>query len=823
MLIVPVTLTLLLVAALWPWTVLYDRRPTVRLLATLTLTSGLVVFVQVVLGTLRALTPGALRTSVVATGALLSLGWLIRRRLVGLPPREPAASGGLYARFGLARPTRLGVLLGALVVLVYLAALGIASLVPPYGWDTLVYHLTDVVQAAATRSLARFPYPLRPFFFPQVGEIHSLWVYLLSGAGPGAWRLTGVALLPLALTAGVAVRAAAEALGLRAALPFIVPAMMLTPVVVIQPLAGYVDVIFAAFVLASYAFAVLAALHGRLSDLAFCALAGGLALGVSASFLSISAPILLILAAATPWRGLRSTDLQGSFGRVALCAALLTLGPGYWLGRNVIHTGNPLYPFKVKLAGLTVLEGPEETDRSRAEARRFVPSPWAWWRYPFFETKGETPRYTLDNGFGPQFAAGFVANVMALVLAARRRQWTLFRALVALPATIMAWLLWAPSHEPRHIIAACGFALVSLAVVTEESARGEAGADALSLLHASLLVALLFSAAGCLGSAVPDLPGVLRKWGEGRWKPEEYYVLQYGAAGKAFNWISSDSRQGATVTFTNSTFIAPLFGWHGRNRVVYAPTKDDRRMGERTRLASYKAWRRWLFTAGAPWVVWWVPWWGEKGNPRLTETWVAEHPEGFRLEEEFGGRVRVYRPVFEEAERAEFARLGLRPDLTGLDSVAAWRVEYRGGANVQLSRDLQGGIRVDYGFTRNQNDYIDLRSDVEEGEWADGDALVFDVAAEGDPVHLSIYLKDENLRDSCRFPVNFTAPAGGSTSAPPGRRRISLDLSLPEWCTDAFRLGRTAQLHVVIANAEERPLSKGALSIGGIRLEGQAR
>lgn len=795
MLALPAATALGLLVAVWPWTSLYDPRPTLRLLAALVVASALVVVLQVVLALFGAL----------GTVPLLGLAWLvIAAAAVGFKAWGRKKGRGVGTP--LARPTPLGLALGALTAGAYLFVAFVGTLVPPYGWDALVYHLTDVYHAATTGTLERFPFPRRHFYYPQVGELHSLWAYLLAGAGREAWRVAGIGLLPLGLTAGVAVRAATEGLALRAALPWIAAGMMLTPIVMIQPLAGYVDAAFAAFVLAAYAFAVLAAVEGRFAHLAFCALAGGLALGVKISFLYFSIPILLLLAGPHAWRGMLAGSPRLRLARLFLCAALFGAGSGYWLGRNLVETGNPIYPTRVRIAGVTLLEGPREIGASNRQQAWFVPKTVSWLRYPFFETFHGVPAYTLENGFGPLFAAGFLATGFALVLAARRKRWILLRALLALPITLVLYLTVNPYQEPRYVIASCGFALIGLAVVAEAVGRGPR-----RLVQGAATLAIVFAALGGVASAAPDLREVIGRWRAGRWRPADYYPLQYGVAGLAFNWLAANAGEGKTVTFTHPAFVAPLYGWHGRNRVVYASTSGNELAGRHPRCPTYRSWRRFLLERKVDWVVVWIPWWDGEEQSR-GEAWVAEHPDDFTLVREFGGRARIYGPRFAEAELTALREPPI-PDLEELDSARAWWLEYRQGTDTDLASDPDGGIRVHYEFETRENDYCDYRAELGEPDWSGFSNLSFDLEVlEPSPSLLILYLKDQDPRQACRFRIDLA-------DLPAGRQRISLPLRSPDWKTGSFDLGGLRELHLVLDDGDDGAAPSGALRIAGFRVE----
>jgi hypothetical protein len=804
----PLLLAAILFASCWLWAGFQDRRPAVRLLAALTGTSALIVGLEVILGMAGALAPVPLASSAIGVAGLLGGGFLVAHSA----RRPRAESEGPAARPFV--PSPLGLALGVLTALAYLWLLFVGALVPPYGWDTLSYHLTDVFQLAATRSLVPFPDPSHSFYYPKAGELHAAWFYLLSGAGESSWRVAGVALLPLALTAGVAVRVAGRALGLREAIPWLAPAVMLAPVVMIQPLAGYVDTAFAAFVLAAFAFGLLAAAEGRFGHLALCALASGLALGVKISFLYFGLPVLLVIAAPRAWRGIVESSPRRRLARLALLAVLFGWGGAYWYARNALATGNPLYPHEVRLLGVTLFHGPVETWKT-AQELWFVPSKLHWLRYPFLETFFGKPAYTLENGFSPLFAAGFVATLLALAGVAPARNSLQFRALLALPLTVLLWLGVNPTPEPRYVIACCGFAFLALGMLADRiAAPGADGREAsgpVAIFRGAVVAALLFSALGGAASAAPSLGPVLSRWKAGRWEPQSYYRIAYGAAGEAFNWLSREPASPKTVTYTNANFAAPLFGWHGRNRVVFARTDGRHDAWGVAAAGTYGAWRKLLRDRAVDWIVVWIPWWGERW-PQQAETWIEEHPADFALAAEFGGRARIFRPVFREGERFDAEAPAPAPDLARLDDHGAWALEYATGTTLSKTEDPAGGVRLDYEFTTAGNDWADLRAGIRGRDWSRFASLSFYVEAPRQGTLLFVYLKGSDPRRWCRWRLDLGGPVEGA-------RQATLELGKPEACKGDFTTADVAELHLVLDDADDSATGKGSLRVSGFRLD----
>ena len=810
-LLLPVFLTVALGLGLWWWTPLYDRRPTIRLLATLITTSVLIVGLQLLLGIFRSLTPAVLGAATFSLIVALHAGYGFwgRRFLAG--KADPVAP-----------PTKIGMGLGIVVVAVYGWIAWVGSLVPPWAWDTLTYHLTAVFHVARSRGLEVFtilPGGGAHFFFPQVAELHASWFYLLSGASEASYRVPGYGLMWLTLTAAVATRAAVEALGLRVALPWIVPAVMLTPGLASQPIELYVDSTFAAFLLAAFAFGIWADRESRFAHLVFTALASGLAFGVKVSFLYFFLPIAAVLISHRVWRALVHGGFNRALARTALLLLLFVSGFGFWLGRNLVRTGNPFWPTRIELRGVTIFEGPFAIPHG-GEAR-YVSSSAEWLVYWFRETYQGKPAYSGSNGFGPLFAAGYVSVAVTLPLAFARRQWRLVRALSAIPLTGVMFLTVHPTSMPRYIFAVIGFAAIGLAIMMEIIGYGWSGAMAeerpqvlpnrrpLTVATVALSVAIAFSALGCTVSVADELGRVIPRWRAGTWKPQDYYQLKYGSAGNAFNWITDNGGPDVTFTPTNATFIAPLFGWHNRNRVVHAALPGDPHLAAGRRVSGYAEWRRFLHDERVNYIVVWVPWWGETTG-RASEFWIEEHPDDFALVEDFG-RARIYRPVF--SSRGLLA--STLPTLNRLGEAESWKLEYRKGADTSSS--VSGnGVRFDYSFNTPNNDYSDWRARIPCDDWSPAATLSFDIEAEQQPAYLIIYLKNYDPSESCRFRVDLR-----NLSGPRGRIRIPL--RAPEWRSDRFDLKNICEVHVVLDDVDDTTAPRGSVALANFGLDSPNR
>jgi hypothetical protein len=512
----------------------------------------------------------------------------------------------------------------------------------------------------------------------------------------------------------------------------------------------------------------------------------------------------MVLLTPRAWSGLARDGARRLALHLGLCVLLVVGGAGYWLGRNWIATGNPIYPSRVRVAGITVLDGPKEIKSSTRQQEWFVDSAAGWLGYPFRETFNDVPRYTLENGFGPLFAAGSLAALAALAAALTSGRWLEVRAHLAIPLTALCFVVVNPYKEPRYVIALCGFAVLGVAWVAERARA--AGPTARRGLEMAVVAAIVFAALGGAVSVAPHLDRVVADWKRGTWSPERFYVLEYGAAGEAFNWVAENLR-GETVSFTQSAFVAPLFGWHGTNRVIYASTGRDERIGRVPRVRHYGAWRRFLRENDVAWIVQWVPWWSGEG-PTDRDAWIASHPEGFHLVREFEGRARIWQPIFGAGD----AEAEAAPGIADLGRAATWRLEHTEGATVEVEGGGDG-LRVRFTFGTSGNDWGDLRADLDGADWSASRAFAFDLDGETTtPAQLFVWLKGEEPRRAARYRVD-------ASSLGRGPRRVEIPLGEPEWAAPGFTLRDVSEVHVVFEDEDDASRGEGRLVVTGFRLE----
>ena len=324
------------ISAAVAWTALRDREPWRRALAAVAGFPVVVVLVLLVLGTLGMLTPAwATATTVALAGAVGAVCWRLSRGPGGRDdtpagdPDEPLES------------LKLGIPLVFLAAMFCELAIRVVANGVRYTLDDVWYHAVVpahwLVQGRIT--VAAFDYHV---FFPLNSELLALW-NMLPFHSDGLATLAG---LYWAVLLVVAVFGLCRALGGARSTALLAAALALSSQEV-----GFSALSFSAsdlagpvLLVAALAFAARSAgktSHAaRLVDAAYCGLMAGLAVGCKVVFAPPAVLLLLWLALS------RRRELRlGRRARLALCfAGCAALAGGYWYVRNLIVTGNPVFP-----------------------------------------------------------------------------------------------------------------------------------------------------------------------------------------------------------------------------------------------------------------------------------------------------------------------------------------------------------------------------------------------------------------------------------------------------------------------------------------------
>jgi hypothetical protein len=310
------------------------------------------------------------------------------------------------------------------VVIVHVVLILFTLTRPPMSADGLFYHIPLQVQWLDADQLSLWP-GLWNRCMPANCELWQFFFTSLRVEPLIELALVPIGLLLALIVAGMARRLGSNLQGATIAAVF----ALLVPMVALQMYSAYVDMFGSAFLMGGLYWLMFASSNGRDRRGRTCAvgLAGlstGVAAGTKLGFLSWSALIFAMLVIAMIWqmRSRRSNMAYSavSLGRMSLVflsAALL--GGGFWYLRNYYHTGWPLYPMQLKIAGHTL--------GSFMPLNLFgVYSEYRGLRsllYPWFEWHALHPtlhRFTAAHGLGPAVAT-FVIPVICLLTARWRR------------------------------------------------------------------------------------------------------------------------------------------------------------------------------------------------------------------------------------------------------------------------------------------------------------------------------------------------------------------------------------------------------------------
>jgi hypothetical protein len=242
----------------------------------------------------------------------------------------------------------------------------IAYALPPYGYDTLAYHLPTVADWLQYEHIGTAHLHIYSASFPANVELLFTWEALF--LKNDVW--IGTAQIPLAVMGATAVAGFARLAGVRRPAAVAAGALfLLSPIVLTQASSNYVDLGVGAlflvgiyFVLRSFPPAAWGAESERAWSPTYLVLAGcaaGLAAGAKpvGPLLGFVSLLCLVIGMVV---GRRRFGLGADhpIAYVLLLLVPMLLLDSFWYVRDLVEFSNPVYPGSVKLFGWTVFDGP---------------------------------------------------------------------------------------------------------------------------------------------------------------------------------------------------------------------------------------------------------------------------------------------------------------------------------------------------------------------------------------------------------------------------------------------------------------------------------
>lgn len=354
------------------------------------------------------------------------------------------------------------VALGATIAL-FVVLLGVLLLIGPIGFEGLAYHLPIAAFMFQSRSLRIWD----PLFMNVYPADASVLVALLLELG--GERLASIAGMVFAPPCALAIYRLSLAAGADRQIALVLTlGFCFLPLFCFGTVEVASDVQGLAFALIAVSFVVLRP-RTRLPWWLLAGLAGGLAFSAKSLYLitlaaaaiaSVVAYILVADRRSLSWTHSRRAILPVlGFGIVAAVFA------SYWMVRNFVAFGNPLYPIAVPvMSNLFGWPGSQELAKFQNLVTQFewVRSSAEWFVYPWIEHHVFDQNLKASSGLGPFFAlVGPPAWVCAFAIAVRilllrhrsREEIVIFSITVLIALSLTVWWVLG-DRQPRYALGA---------------------------------------------------------------------------------------------------------------------------------------------------------------------------------------------------------------------------------------------------------------------------------------------------------------------------------------------------------------------------------
>ena len=364
--------------------------------------------------------------------------------------------------------------MASIVIVALIALMLIAGF--PRGYEAQSYHLPVAVHIFQVHSLKVWRVWLTVFShaFPANASIY--FGFLLGLVSEHLVTAAGlVFLVPLAVAAYGIGRAtgADETASLLSSL-----GLVTIPILVAPAFEAGSDVGGAAFLAIAIYFAV-ARPFRRPLDLVLSGLASGLAFGFKSLHMVGIAFLFLVILRQVWSQSLQSTALERLWGTIrplSLFLACTFATSGFWLVRNYVQLGNPLYPVYTPMFGIVGWTRAMDFASQANPGRQFywVRSSAGWLVYPWIEWLRPSESVFYKPGLGPFFAATVPVACLTVLIGALKRETKRSPVTVALwGGGLFVLVFWWVLNErvPRYFIGALVF-LVPLVAWTMDQTTG---------------------------------------------------------------------------------------------------------------------------------------------------------------------------------------------------------------------------------------------------------------------------------------------------------------------------------------------------------------
>lgn len=397
-----------------------------------------------VLGTLGFMTRGPL---LVWSLSLFGLGFWFKSHSTESenPPIQRSSAWSWYVQLAL-----------GLVIWAGLAMLVTSILMPvKVVSDGPIYHLYFAARwwKAAKLILVAVPFGENAAtYFPAIGDLWFTWLMV----GLGSDSLAKVGQAPFLVVVTLAVYGMVRRLGLSSdsALLGSLGILSSAPLLLLS-FEPNVDTIFiAAYLTACFFGLELWERPGDVGSLVVAGLAAGLAWGTKATGTVFVPPLIVIF----HWLGCRrvSTEqgrsLLARLKSVSILIFAVMLPCGFWFGRNLDLTGNPLYPLQLRFLNRTILTGWYDSDVMKLSQ----------YYLPFEDWRAAVDQFltVLD----PRLAPIWVTSVLVgATLGWRFDRRVAFISMMAILAALLFWGAIPYRTQQRFVFPALGLATVPLA------------------------------------------------------------------------------------------------------------------------------------------------------------------------------------------------------------------------------------------------------------------------------------------------------------------------------------------------------------------------